>query len=302
MTSMLRSVRRHRRGVAALVAALSGSMVGLGTTPAAAEPVLDANCPGPPNSMGNTATDARRAQTFTAQTTGSVIRGEVEINKPAMSTLGDFVMQVVAVDTFAFPTNTVLASTTIPNASVPSGNTRIAGDFAAPASVVAGERYALLITRPGGQAFLIRDRNGNPCLGQEFLSLSLDGEWILEADFDLVFSIFVEPAPGPKRDRTLSLDANKNKVKKGKRVTLTGRIAETRQAGSCVAGQTVELQRRKPSQADFTTVEQLQTDAAGAFSAKEKVKKTFDYRAQVAETATCLGRTSNTEKVKVKKK
>jgi hypothetical protein len=31
------------------------------------------------------------------------------------------------------------------------------------------------------------------------------------------------------------------------------------------------------------------------------VKKTFEYRAQVPETATCAGQTSNTEKVKVKK-
>jgi hypothetical protein len=35
---------------------------------------------------------------------------------------------------------------------------------------------------------------------------------------------------------------------------------------------------------------------------REKVKKTFQYRAQVAETATCLGGLSNTEKVKVKKR
>jgi hypothetical protein len=85
-------------------------------------------------------------------------------------------------------------------------------------------------------------------------------------------------------------------------VKLSGQLTEiVRQA--CQSGQTVELQRKKPSQAaTFTTVEQLQTDAAGNFSAKEKVKKTFEYRAQVGETATCLGGVSNTEKVKVKKK
>jgi hypothetical protein len=105
----------------------------------------------------------------------------------------------------------------------------------------------------------------------------------------------------PLRDRTLTLDANKNKVKKGKKVTLSGRVGEIVRQGECQSSQTVQLQRKKPSQTTFTTVEQLQTDAAGSFSAKEKVKKTFEYRAVLAETATCDDGLSNTEKVKVKK-
>jgi hypothetical protein len=107
--------------------------------------------------------------------------------------------------------------------------------------------------------------------------------------------------PSPACPRTLTLAANKPKVKKGRRVTLSGQLNEVVRQGPCESSQTVELQRKKPSQATFTMVDQLQTDAAGAFSAKEKVKKTFEYRAQVLETATCAGQTSNTEKVKVKK-
>jgi hypothetical protein len=49
------------------------------------------------------------------------------------------------------------------------------------------------------------------------------------------------------------------------------------------------------------TFTQLQTDAQGNFSAKKKVRKTFEYRAQVPETAKCDDGLSNTEKVKVKK-
>jgi hypothetical protein len=108
--------------------------------------------------------------------------------------------------------------------------------------------------------------------------------------------------PQAKADRTLTLDANKGKVKKGKRVTLTGQLNQVARQGACESGQPVQLQRKRPSQTTFTTVEQLQTDAAGRFSAKEKVKKTFEYRAQVAETAACAGGLSNTEKVKVRKK
>jgi hypothetical protein len=102
--------------------------------------------------------------------------------------------------------------------------------------------------------------------------------------------------------RNVVLDANKNKVKKGRRVTLTGQLNQIVRQGPCESGQAVELQRKKPSQSSFTTIQQLQTDAGGGFSTKRKVKKTFEYRAQVSETATCGAALSNTEKVKVKKK
>jgi lysophospholipase L1-like esterase len=106
----------------------------------------------------------------------------------------------------------------------------------------------------------------------------------------------------PKAARTLTLDANKNKVKKGKKVTLSGQLNATGRQGVCESGQTVALQRKRPKQTTFVTFTQDQTDAQGNFSLKKKVKKTFEYRAQVAETDACLGQTSNTEKVKVKKK
>jgi hypothetical protein len=105
----------------------------------------------------------------------------------------------------------------------------------------------------------------------------------------------------PIRGRTLTLDANKNKVKKGRKVTLSGQVSELLRQGECQGTQTVQLQRKKPRQTTFTTVEQLQTDAAGSFSAKEKVKKTYQYRAQAPGTATCDYGLSNTEKVRVKK-
>jgi hypothetical protein len=105
-----------------------------------------------------------------------------------------------------------------------------------------------------------------------------------------------------KGNRALTLDANKNKVKKRKKVTLSGRLAPAARQGPCESGQTVELQRKRPSQSTFTTFASVQTDAQGSFSLKTKVKKTLEYRAQVVETAACTAALSNTEKVKVKKK
>jgi hypothetical protein len=106
----------------------------------------------------------------------------------------------------------------------------------------------------------------------------------------------------PLRGRTLTLDASKSKVKKGKKVTLTGRLTEVARLGECQSAQAVQIQRKKPSQSTFTTIEQLQTDAQGNFSVTEKVKKTYEYRAEVVATIGCGGQVSDSEKVKVKRK
>lgn len=111
-----------------------------------------------------------------------------------------------------------------------------------------------------------------------------------------------EPQPQPKADRTLSLDANKSKVKKGKKVTLSGHLDAPGNEAACESRQTVEIQRKKPSQSTFAAFDSVLTDAEGNYSSKEKAKKTFEYRTQVPETATCNNQVSDTEKVKVKKK
>jgi len=103
-----------------------------------------------------------------------------------------------------------------------------------------------------------------------------------------------------KGNRSLTLDADKNKVKKGKKVQLSGRLSAAGRQGPCETGQSVELQRKRPKQATFTTFAQVQTDSQGSFSLKKKVKKTFEFRAQVVETATCGAALSNNEKVKAK--
>jgi Big-like domain-containing protein/WD40 repeat protein len=102
--------------------------------------------------------------------------------------------------------------------------------------------------------------------------------------------------------RTITLDANKNNVKKGKKVTLSGDVNASANASACEANQTVELQRKKPSQGSFTTFQQLQTNGQGGFSLKTKVKKTFQYEAVLGQTQVCEDATSDTEKVKAKKK
>jgi hypothetical protein len=164
---------------------------------AAAEPVLDANCPGPSTGLVNNPGGSRVAQTFTAQTTGALVRAEAEIEKVAMST-GDYALQIASVDGFGTPTNTVLAHTAIPNGTIPAGTSTLVGVFGAPANVEAGQQYALVLTRaPAGFGWRLRD--GNPCPGQKFGSPSQAGTWgPLLMDEDFVFAVFVEPSPQPQ--------------------------------------------------------------------------------------------------------
>jgi hypothetical protein len=101
--------------------------------------------------------------------------------------------------------------------------------------------------------------------------------------------------------RTLTLDAKKNRVERGKKVKLSGQLDAPGSEAACESDQTMELQRKRPRRADFATIEQLQTDTAGSFSTREKVKKTFKYRVQVGEGPTCAAEVSNTERVKALK-
>jgi hypothetical protein len=245
--------------------------------------------------------DARFAQTFTAQNTGALTAGQIEITKSGST--GDWVLRLQDVDATGTPTNNLLAAETIPDSSVPTGDSLLTANFATPATVTAGQQYAIVLTRPGATSMAVGGRTGDDCPGAFYSSGSQTGAFGLGSPgLDLIFAVFVELPTPPKADRTLALDANKNKVKKRKKVTLSGDVNASGNAGTCEANQTIELQRKKPTQTSFTTFQQLQTDGAGGFSLKTKVKKTFEYRAQVSETATCNGQVSNTEKVKVKKK
>jgi hypothetical protein len=114
--------------------------------------------------------------------------------------------------------------------------------------------------------------------------------------------------------RTVTFDATKAKkgktsakvpllrVKKGKKARFSGQVSAPQDVAGCQANQTLDLQRKKPKATTFTTFEQVQTNATGAFTTKEKVKKTFEWRAVLAENQNCDDATSNSEKVKAKKK
>jgi hypothetical protein len=152
----------------------------------------DANCPGPPNaaSVVNFAGE-RRAQPFTVQRTGNLVQGQAAVSKSGFS--GDWAVQVLATDASGVPTNTVLASATIADAAVPMGDSTLIGTFSPPASVSAGQQYALTVSR-SAQWLLQRRADDPSCPSREYFSPSQTDPFIPSGTpSDMIFATFVDP-------------------------------------------------------------------------------------------------------------
>jgi hypothetical protein len=131
--------------------------------------------------------NSRQAQTFTALSSGALVRTELTLAKD-QDALDDWVLRLSPVDDAGVPTNDVLAETSVPDASLPIGRSTVTFAFVNPPSVVAGTTYALVLTR--GELFNWTGRFGNPCLGVGFSSSDQTGSFT-EASVDFVFATFV---------------------------------------------------------------------------------------------------------------
>jgi hypothetical protein len=289
---------------------------------AAAQESLAASCPGPrENTVTNGSDNDRLAQIFVPTMGGNLTRAEIDYQEPAGKT-GNYVIQILAVDGTGTPTDTVLAQTTA--ADLPDGTvTTLNAVFSNPAAVVAGQTYALALSRPGSglSAFLWGMRNDTAaCPGKIWFQIGGTGPWNGSFTGEGLFSVFVsppaepqpqpqpqpqpepEPQPPAKADGTLTIDANKGRVEKGRKVTLSGQY-DTPFFETCEDNRTVEIQRRFKSESDseFATFASVQTDDDGNYSTVVKVKKTYFYRAVVGETDACDDETSSSQKVRVQK-
>jgi len=192
-------LRAKRYGGPTAAALAIGLAVLAAPSAASAQAVPDASCTTPSVGVLGQPGNNRGAQTFTAQNTGALTRAQVEIDK--VSAPGDWILSINTVDGSGTPTNTVLGTTTIPDASVPSGVGTLTGDFASPAAVTAGQQYALVFTRPTSDTLRIRYSVVNACPGFAFFSSSqtdpFDPVCGGPNDCDLVFAVFVEPPSGP---------------------------------------------------------------------------------------------------------
>ena len=124
-----------------------------GSPSAAAQETLAASCQPTENIFNGATGDNLFAQPFTSQLSGDLTRAELRLRN--LSGTGDWIFQIrtaqpsISIPGDLEPTPTVLASATVPDASVPDGTDSTESVvFPNPAAVVAGGSYALSVTRP----------------------------------------------------------------------------------------------------------------------------------------------------------
>lgn len=186
----------RRFSLASLLAVAFAAFALASAPTAAAQEIADASCPGPPTDSLTQNPETVWAQTFTALNTGELTRAQASVLKDA-GTTGDYVLSIHTVDGSGVPTDTVLATTTIDDAPLPEETlTTIEGVFATPADVVAGEQYALAVSRPGGGPWQVGTRAGDLCPGTLYHKANSSSPFAPEAlSVDMVFAVFVTLSP-----------------------------------------------------------------------------------------------------------
>ena len=281
-----RSAHHQRRFI--LPGLLAGCIVTLGVSPTVAQAaLLDANCPGPPNAPAvfNSANE-RRAQPFTVQGTGTLVRGQAAVNKPGSS--GDWTLQIMATDASGTPINNVLASATVADAAVPIGDSTITGTFNPPASVSTGQRYALAVTRP--TQWLLQRRSDDPsCPFREHFSPTQTDPFIPSGTpSDMIFATFVDP---PKDFSVAGLKGRKLHLTVPSAGTIDVRDATA--AGAARTRTAASKDRLKPSSATASGPGPATVALRLTKRAKQKLTQKGKLKVKAGITFTPTGGTAN---------
>jgi hypothetical protein len=155
----------------------------------------DAACP----AAARTATHSgsrRFAQTFRALRSGQLIRASFVLTFNGEDAAFD--LEIREVDAAGAPSSGVLASihiSGVPRTGLDDPPLTVGGVFgSSAATVVAGQRYALVVTEASGQKFSVQTNSStNECAeGNLFFDLFATGNFTSIADADLVFATFVK--------------------------------------------------------------------------------------------------------------
>lgn len=123
--------------------------------------------------------------------------------------------------------------------------------------------------------------------------------WLDEVDDDTLSN---EPSTGTRAtfgvsgERSISLDAGRRAVPRGRKVRLFGAVSG---AEACEAGQTVRLKARRPG-GRFRTIGTRTTDGGGEYAFRVRVRKTKDYRAVAPRDGICEVAKSGTVRVRAR--
>lgn len=164
-----------------LLGVLASAALSLGLLPGAAAARLDTICNASNGIDLVDNGDARFAETFTVGFNGTLVAVEMQPGKTAASSTIPYVARIAHVDAAGVPTDDVLSSgSALPTSG--SGTRKFA--LQPPLPVAAGQRYAAVLTRPGGGTdTLISGLTTGPiCTGSLFESASQTGPWVADVD------------------------------------------------------------------------------------------------------------------------
>ena len=99
-------------------------------------------------------------------------------------------------------------------------------------------------------------------------------------------------------DRSISISSNKNRVRKGRFVRISGRINGQ---PACAEAQTVQVKSKRVKGGRFRTVATVTTDAEGDYSARIRVRKSKKYRAIAPASGACETARSRTITVRARR-
>jgi len=234
--------RVRRFSLALFVAAGFLALALWGPPRAAAQESLAASCQATANTFnGVTGDTTLLAQPFTSQLSGGLTRAELRLRN--FSGSGDWIFQIrtaqpsISIPGDLEPTPTVLASATLPDASVPHlTDSTESVVFPNPAAVVAGGGYALSVTRPGAtdpNSLAVSSHSpSTECPELTYSSINGGMNWSSQ-NLDVIFRVFVTPPalipPTPvapvttvkkkckKKKHKRSVESAKKKCKKKKK-------------------------------------------------------------------------------------
>ena len=102
----------------------------------------------------------------------------------------------------------------------------------------------------------------------------------------------------PPGERSISIESNRNKVAKGRRVRLFGEITGD---PACSAGQEVTIQRKRIRGGAFDNVKTVTTDAEGQYSTRIRMQSSFRFRGTAVDQGPCEAARSNVITVRVRR-
>jgi hypothetical protein len=151
-------------------------------------------CPGPTNGESLLLADGRVGQVFLAARSGALRQVRVGLIKNSAPAPGDYLVQLLTANVSPLvPHNSpvaVIAAKIVPEGSVPEGVSTLVASFSGPA-LVAGNAYAVVVTRRGSTADKVQTHLSNVCAGAWINAVGTDA-FAVDINADARLTVLVD--------------------------------------------------------------------------------------------------------------